>query len=69
MPGTRPFFEALWAIMRLQILPQNLGGSGNQRIEWTFDDAVFMESAYVTVISSTIDSANDLSNFAEAKNS
>ena len=45
MPGTRPFFEALWAIMRLQILPQNLGGSGNQRIEWTFDDAVFMESA------------------------
>lgn len=47
MPGTKPFFESLWAIMRLQIVPENLGGAGSRRIEWEFDDAVFMESAYV----------------------
>ena len=45
MPGTRPFFEGLWASMRLQVVPEDLGGGGSNRIEWEFDDAVFMESA------------------------
>lgn len=45
MPGTRPFFHGLWAVLRLQILPVTLGGAGSRRIEWEFDDAVFQESA------------------------
>lgn len=47
MPGTKPFFEALWAAMRLQALPEQLGGAGGNRIQWEFDDAVFKEAAYV----------------------
>jgi len=45
MPGTKPFFEGLWAVMRLQVIPQNLGGAGGHRIEWEIDDAVFKEAA------------------------
>ncbi|KAF9222744.1 hypothetical protein BS17DRAFT_783321 [Gyrodon lividus] len=45
MPGTKPFFEALWAIMRLQVLPEQLGGVGRNKIQWEFDDAVFIEAA------------------------
>lgn len=47
MPGTAPFFQTLWAILRLQSLPEGLGGAGSRRIEWELDDAVFMESGYV----------------------
>ncbi|KAG8880574.1 hypothetical protein FRB97_000669 [Tulasnella sp. 331] len=43
-PGTLPFFEGLYAVLRLQLLPSNLGGAGQQRIEWEMDDTVFMES-------------------------
>jgi len=61
MPGTTPFFEryvlsnsvhhffnflrSLWGIMRLQIIPENLGGAGQNRLEWEIDDTVFKESA------------------------
>jgi hypothetical protein len=45
MPGTKPFFEALWAVMRLQVVPEQFGGSGSYRIEWELDDAVFKEAA------------------------
>ncbi|KAF8160786.1 hypothetical protein B0H34DRAFT_672899 [Crassisporium funariophilum] len=45
MPGTKPFFEALWALLRLQVIPEDLGGAGRNRIEWEFDDAVFKEAA------------------------
>ena len=45
MPGTKPFFEGLWAIMRLQVIPEHLGGAGERRIEWEIDDAVFKEAA------------------------
>lgn len=45
MPGTKPFFEGFWAIMRLQVIPEQLGGAGGNRIEWEFDDAVFKEAA------------------------
>ena len=44
MPGTKPFFQGLWAVMRLQVLPEELGGAGPYRIEWEIDDAVFKES-------------------------
>ncbi len=43
--GTRPFFEGLFAVLRLQGLPDNLGGAGDRRISWEVDDAVFKESA------------------------
>ena len=45
MPGTIPFFEGLWAVIRLQVLPEQLGGAGGNKIEWEFDDAVFKEAA------------------------
>ena len=45
MPGTKPFFEGLWAIMRLSVVPLHLGGAGGFRIEWEIDDAVFKEAA------------------------
>lgn len=48
MPGTKPFFEALWAVMRLQVLPEQLGGAGRNKVRWELDDAVFKEAAYVS---------------------
>jgi hypothetical protein len=47
MPGTQPFFEGLWAVMRLQVVPINLGGAGSRRIAWEVDDAMFKEAASV----------------------
>ncbi|KAJ7772561.1 hypothetical protein DFH07DRAFT_802353 [Mycena maculata] len=44
MPGPQPFFQALWAIMRLQIVPEDIGGAGRNKIEWEFDDAVLRET-------------------------
>ncbi|KAI0675249.1 hypothetical protein C8Q78DRAFT_1075550 [Trametes maxima] len=44
MPGTKPFFQGLWAVMRLQVVPQELGGAGSYRVEWEIDDAVFKEA-------------------------
>ncbi len=45
MPGTKPFFTGLWGVMRLSVVPENLGGAGGNRIEWEIDDAVFKEAA------------------------
>ncbi|KAJ7072134.1 hypothetical protein C8F01DRAFT_1297313 [Mycena amicta] len=45
MPGPQPFFQSLWAIMRLQIVPESIGGAGRNVIMWEFDDAVLRESA------------------------
>jgi hypothetical protein len=42
--GTQNFFVGLHAAMRLQTLPPSVGGTGEGRIEWEIDDAVFMES-------------------------
>ncbi|KAJ6499045.1 hypothetical protein C8R45DRAFT_1052068 [Mycena sanguinolenta] len=44
MPGPQPFFQALWAIMRLQIVPEGIGGAGRNKIEWEIDDAVLRET-------------------------
>jgi len=35
----------MWAVLRLQVIPENLGGAGRNRIEWEFDDAVLKEAA------------------------
>jgi hypothetical protein len=51
MPGTKPFFEGLWALMRLQVVPSRLGGAGGYRIHWDIDDAVFKESGRVGSLS------------------
>lgn len=42
MPPTN--LHSLWGILRLQIIPENLGGAGQNRLEWEIDDAVFKES-------------------------
>ncbi|QRW21371.1 hypothetical protein RhiXN_06360 [Rhizoctonia solani] len=42
--GTQNFFIGLYAAMKLQTLPPSIGGTGESRIEWEIDDAVFMES-------------------------
>ncbi|EJD02873.1 uncharacterized protein FOMMEDRAFT_122953 [Fomitiporia mediterranea MF3/22] len=65
MPGTRPFFESLWACMRLQVVPENLGGAGSRRIEWEFDDAVFMESAGKEFMQEAIDVLKGVLGFEE----
>ena len=52
MPGTKPFFQGLWAVMRLQVIPQEFGGAGPYRIEWEIDDAVFKEAGYVRLAQS-----------------
>ncbi|KAJ7594307.1 hypothetical protein C8J56DRAFT_926437 [Mycena floridula] len=43
-PGPQPFFTGLWALMRLIVLPEELGGGGGYRICWEIDDAVFKEN-------------------------
>lgn len=45
IPGPIPFFQGLWALMRLQALSIQLGGAGQHLIEWELDDAVFREAA------------------------
>lgn len=45
IPGPLPFFQGLWALMRLQALSLQLGGAGQHLIEWEIDDAVFRETA------------------------
>jgi hypothetical protein len=47
IPGPLPFFQGLWALMRLQALSTRLGGAGQHLIEWELDDAVFRETACV----------------------
>jgi len=44
MPGTNPFFEGLWALMRLKIVPKCLGGAGQYLIHWEINDAIFKEA-------------------------
>ncbi|KAG6837516.1 hypothetical protein H0H93_008441 [Arthromyces matolae] len=53
---------SLWAIMRLQVIPENLGGAGSFRIEWEFDDAVFKEAAQVLAFEDFLSSKHSSSN-------
>ncbi|KAG7098741.1 hypothetical protein E1B28_000651 [Marasmius oreades] len=65
MPGPQPFFQSLWAIMRLQVLPENVGGAGRNRIEWQFDDAVFKEAAGKDFMLEAIDVLKGVLGFEE----
>jgi len=65
LPGPRPFFQALWAAMRLQVLPAELGGAGPRRIEWEFDDAVFLESAGKEFMMEAVDVLKGVLGFEE----
>ncbi|TFK73905.1 hypothetical protein BDN72DRAFT_834231 [Pluteus cervinus] len=69
MPGTRPFFEALWALVRLQVLPENLGGAGAFRIDWEIDDAVFKEAAGKDFMLEAIDVLKGVLGFEESQSS
>jgi len=69
MPGTTPFFEALWAVMRLQVIPENLGGAGGNLIEWEFDDAVFKEAAGKDFMLEAIDILKGVLAFEEVSSS
>ncbi|KAH6914371.1 hypothetical protein BKA70DRAFT_1383956 [Coprinopsis sp. MPI-PUGE-AT-0042] len=69
LPGTKPFFEALWAVMRLQVIPQDLGGSGRSRIDWEFDDAVFKEAAGKEFMLEAIDVLKGVLSFEDAPSS
>jgi hypothetical protein len=44
MPGTKLFFEGLWALMRLQVVPEHLSGARGHYIHWEIDDAVLKKS-------------------------
>ncbi|OCH92330.1 hypothetical protein OBBRIDRAFT_727001 [Obba rivulosa] len=66
MPGTKPFFQGLWAVMRLQVVPEHLGGAGAFRIEWEIDDAVFKEAAGKDFMLEAIDVLKGALGFEEA---
>jgi hypothetical protein len=66
MPSTKPFFEALWAVMRLQLISEERGGAGRNRIEWEFDDAVFKEAAGKDFMLEAIDFLKGVLGFEEA---
>ncbi|KAI0694321.1 hypothetical protein BC835DRAFT_1349826 [Cytidiella melzeri] len=69
MPGTKPFFTGLWTVMRLSVLPENLGGAGGNRIEWEIDDAVFKEAAGKDFMLEAIDVLKGYLGFEEATSS
>ncbi|KAF5370731.1 hypothetical protein D9758_001932 [Tetrapyrgos nigripes] len=66
MPGPQPFFTALWALFRLQVVSDKHGGAGNRRIEWEFDDAVLKESAGKDFMLEAIDVLKGVLGFEEA---
>jgi hypothetical protein len=69
MPGPQPFFQALWAIMRLQTVPEEIGGAGRYRIQWEFDDAVLKEAAGKDFMLEAIDILKGVLAFEEAPSS
>ncbi|KIO28436.1 hypothetical protein M407DRAFT_71806 [Tulasnella calospora MUT 4182] len=60
-PGTHPFFEGLYGLLRLQSLGENLGGAGSVRIEWEVDDSVFLESGGKEFTTEAIDNLKGVS--------
>lgn len=44
LPGTLPFFRALFAVLCLQQLAVGKGGAGKRRVEWEVDVSVFSEA-------------------------
>lgn len=64
-PGTHPFFEGLYGLLRLQSLGENLGGAGSARIEWEIDDSVFLESGGKEFTTEAIDNLKGVLGFEE----
>ncbi|KAG8785455.1 hypothetical protein FRC15_001316 [Serendipita sp. 397] len=64
--GTRPFLDGLFAILRLQALPEKLGGAGGRRLAWEIDDAVFKESAGKEFMLDAIDILKGVLGFEES---
>lgn len=69
MPGTTPFFQGLWAVLRLQAIPEHLGGAGGNRIEWEIDDAVYKEAAGKDFMLEAIDVLKGVLAFEEVSSS
>ncbi|KAJ7187979.1 hypothetical protein C8R46DRAFT_1053238 [Mycena filopes] len=69
MPGPQPFFQTLWAIMRLQIVPEGIGGAGRNKIEWEFDDAVLRETGGKDFMVEAIDVLKGVLAFEETPSS
>jgi len=69
MPGTQPFFEGLWAVMRLSVVPLNLGGAGSRRVVWEIDDTVFREAAGKDFMLEAIDVLKGVLAFEETAHS
>ncbi|KAJ7496090.1 hypothetical protein B0H11DRAFT_883840 [Mycena galericulata] len=69
MPGPQPFFQALWAMMRLQIVPEGIGGAGRNKIEWEFDDAVLRETGGKDFMVEAIDVLKGVLAFEETPSS
>ncbi|CAE7226133.1 unnamed protein product [Rhizoctonia solani] len=63
--GTQNFFIGLYAAMKLQTLPPSIGGTGEGRIEWEIDDAVFMESGGNQFMLDAIDTMKGILGFDE----
>jgi len=49
------------------VVPESLGGAGGRRIEWQFDDAVYMESAGKDFMSEAIDVLKGVLGFEERR--
>ncbi|KAJ6587111.1 hypothetical protein DFH09DRAFT_246142 [Mycena vulgaris] len=69
MPGPQPFFQSLWAIMRLQIVPEGIGGAGRNKIQWEFDDAVLRETGGKDFMIEAIDCLKGVLAFEERPSS
>ncbi|EIM81221.1 uncharacterized protein STEHIDRAFT_150209 [Stereum hirsutum FP-91666 SS1] len=65
LPGTNALFEGLWVLMRLQVVPEHLGGAGARRIQWEIDDAVFQEAAGKDFMLEAIDVLKGVLGFEE----
>ncbi|CAK5281786.1 unnamed protein product [Mycena citricolor] len=69
MPGPEPFFRSLWAILRLQVVPESIGGAGRNRIQWEFDDAVLRETGGKDFMLESIDVLKGVLGFTELPSS
>ncbi|KAF8331083.1 uncharacterized protein EI90DRAFT_3123823 [Cantharellus anzutake] len=68
VPGTHPFFEGLYGILRLQTLPETLGGAGGKIIQWEIDDAIFIETAGKEFTHDAVDILKGVLGFSESLN-
>ncbi|SJK97518.1 uncharacterized protein ARMOST_00770 [Armillaria ostoyae] len=66
---TQTTFPSVWALMRLQTIPENIGGAGCNRIDWEIDDAVFKETAGKDFMLEAIDVLKGVLAFEETPSS